>query len=179
MVSPGPAVAGFCVRNFPFCLSVKLVSFLNLSFLPDQMNVFWHRPSRKSSAFMYITFRMSSNGTKEGLPSFSQSAAMVSSQVSTSRVQHTIRAIFPHIKVKKTLLSKREKDILVAGEGKGGSVCLTLCLCVWLNHYHYWTYRRSGGHGCVNTQCWYVSRPRYFFPFLTVFLFYYYYFFYW
>lgn len=26
------------------------------------MNVFWHRPNQKSSAFMYITFRMSSRG---------------------------------------------------------------------------------------------------------------------
>lgn len=108
---------------------------LNPPSLADQMNVCWHRPSqkKKSSAFMYITFRMSSSGTRR--------VCHVSSHVKTSRVQHMICAIFPHINVKKILLSNStsswEKSISCC-QGRRVSLppseTFTWYLCVGLNH---------------------------------------------
>lgn len=110
------------------------------SCLPDQMNVCWHRPSQKSSAFMYITFRMSSNGTRRvrHLSACPQrwSHHMCKHQGCNTRSvpsSHISRRICCQIQH-----PAERRGYLGAGVGaslpqrRGGT--FTLHLCVWLNH---------------------------------------------
>lgn len=101
--------------------------------LTDQMNVCWHRPSQKSSAFMYITFRMSSNGTRR-VCHLLAGPQWWSYHTCKHQGCNMIYAIFPHINVKKNLLSNSTSSRGMRSTGVSVSLPLWEKLCVWRNH---------------------------------------------
>lgn len=112
----------------------------NSSCLTDQMNVCWHRPSQKSSAFMYITFRMSSNGTRR-VCHLSASPRRWSHHTSKHQRCNTWSVPSSHISTSRRICRQIQCPAKTRGYlGAGVSVSLplwgtfTLHLCVWLNH---------------------------------------------
>lgn len=76
------------MRSFVFETKELFESHTELcGVLQIKMNVFWHRPSQKSSAFMYITYRMSSDGDKKGVPSLSPSTTITTVSSPESNIE--------------------------------------------------------------------------------------------
>lgn len=103
--------------------------------LQIKMNVFWHRPSQQSSAFMYITSRMSSDGDKKGASSLSPSTTIATVSSPESNIEGATHDLC-HLPTyqqdlllsKFNALSRRNGKILVPGSVCPGTSALHLCV---------------------------------------------------
>lgn len=101
--------------------------------LQIKMNVFWHRPSQQSSAFMYITSRMSNDGDTKGASSLSPSTTTTT--VSPSNIGGATHDLC-HLPTyqrdlllsKFNALSRRIGRILVPGSVRRGTSASHLCV---------------------------------------------------
>lgn len=106
----------------------------------DQMNVCWHRPSQKSSAFMYITFRMSSNGMRR-VCHLLAGPRQWSHYTCKHQGCNTWSVPSSHISTSRRICSQIQRPAerrVYLGVEVSVSLPLweivTLHLCVWLNH---------------------------------------------
>lgn len=103
------------------------------------MNVCWHRPSQKSSAYMYITFRMSSNGTRRVCHLLAGPRRWSHHTCKHQRC-NTWSVPSSHISISRRIWYQIQRPAKRRGFLGAGSVCVplweafTLHLCVWLNH---------------------------------------------
>lgn len=143
------------------------------------MNVCWHRPSQKSSAFMYITFRMSSNGTR-------RVCHLLAGPQRWSHHTHkhqgcNIRSVpCSHISMSSRICCQIQRPAERRGCGAGVSAKCSHYTSVSdsitaLNLFYLLTLLHAEKVKSVvawgNIQCWYVSRPRFIFPFFYLFCF--------
>lgn len=149
------------------------------------MNVSWHRPSQKSSAFMYITSRMSSDGTRRVCAiSLSQSTTTtVSSPVLKNKTKKNTRIkgathdlchlptyqqdfavkfnapVETDKRKSRRRLGQRVSSLYTGGPTLASHLCVGVFLALNLLN-HYCTYRRSGAQVHESDiQCRYVRRP--------------------
>lgn len=103
--------------------------------LQIKMNVFWHRPSQQSSAFMYITSRMSSDGDTKGASSLSPSTTITTVSSPESNIEGATHDLC-HLPTyqqdlllsKFNALSRRNGKILVPGSVCAGTSASHLCV---------------------------------------------------
>lgn len=140
--------------------------------LQIKMNVSWHRPSQQSSAFMYITSRMSSDGDKKGASSLSPSTTITTVSSSESNIEGATHDLCHLPTYQRDLLlskfkalSRRNWKDPRAGVSASGNVRITTSLCFLSFHRTQFIisllHEQEVGIASAysDTQCWYVRRP--------------------